>query len=388
MNAFICHRCDRRSFSSRSHSQHLNRCPMEIRRSRSLAPIETLVNHSTHAPYRSLNNNPVEKALETQVHYIDNDSPVRFDENNISMEDSSLSQSIHCSTYTDRRSTGLLSSFTTSQVETYHSITNRDAGAILPQYSYKNTNMERLESSTGECNSENLKYFPFKNAAEYAFTQWLLDAECSRGDVERFFQDERLKTFWQNLSFQSADQWFRLINRIPFGPKEDRWEKIEFTLQKSSLAQPELPYSILYRDPIHSIRYLLGHKPFASNLAYTPIRQYYNNGEKLVRIYNELHTADWWWETQEKLPDGATIVPLLIATDKTQLTQHHGDRSAWPVYMTIGNLDRFTRRKQNSSTMMLIGHIPIISDNFSVKAEVYHRSMKFIFASMLYTIII
>ena len=41
-----------------------------------------------------------------------------------------------------------------------------------------------------------------------------------------------------------------------------------------------------------------------------------------------MHTEDWWWKTQDKLPDGSTIVPLLIDTDKTILTQHHRDVAA------------------------------------------------------------
>jgi hypothetical protein len=57
-------------------------------------------------------------------------------------------------------------------------------------------------------------------------------------------------------------------------------------------------------------------------------------------------TGDWWLEMQEKLSDGGTVVPLLIGIDKTVLTQHHGDLSAWLIYMTIGNLDSHTRGQQ------------------------------------------
>ena len=48
---------------------------------------------------------------------------------------------------------------------------------------------------------------------------------------------------------------------------------------------------------------------------------------------------------QEKLPD---VVPLLIGIDKTVLTQHHGDLSAWPIYMTLGNLDSHSRRPKRT----------------------------------------
>jgi len=38
--------------------------------------------------------------------------------------------------------------------------------------------------------------------------------------------------------------------------------------------------------------------------------------------------ADWWWETQEQLPLGATVVLIILASDKTQLTQHTGGKKA------------------------------------------------------------
>ncbi|KAG1907532.1 uncharacterized protein F5891DRAFT_1124469 [Suillus fuscotomentosus] len=39
---------------------------------------------------------------------------------------------------------------------------------------------------------------------------------------------------------------------------------------------------------------------------------------------------------QKVLPDGATIAPIILASDKTLLSQFQGDKSVWPVYMSIG----------------------------------------------------
>ena len=46
---------------------------------------------------------------------------------------------------------------------------------------------------------------------------------------------------------------------------------------------------------------------------------------------------------QRKLPTGATIAPVIITLDKTQLSNFSGDKSAWPVYLTIGNIEKSTR---------------------------------------------
>ena len=47
--------------------------------------------------------------------------------------------------------------------------------------------------------------------------------------------------------------------------------------------------------------------------------------------------------SQEKIPEGGVVAPVIIASDKTQLTQFCGDKSAWPVYLTIGNIAKAKR---------------------------------------------
>jgi hypothetical protein len=54
---------------------------------------------------------------------------------------------------------------------------------------------------------------------------------------------------------------------------------------------------------------------------------------------------------------GATVIPLIISSDKTQLTTFRG-KTAYPVYMTIGNIPKNIRRKPSRSAQMLIGYIP------------------------------
>jgi hypothetical protein len=53
---------------------------------------------------------------------------------------------------------------------------------------------------------------------------------------------------------------------------------------------------------------------------------------------------------------------------------------AWPIYMTIGNLDSHTRRQQKRPALILIGFMPIMDGcERLVKAEVYHHILRMIF---------
>lgn len=38
------------------------------------------------------------------------------------------------------------------------------------------------------------------------------------------------------------------------------------------------------------------------------------------------------------MPKGATLATVILATDKTQLTQFTGGKVAYPIYMTLGNI--------------------------------------------------
>src|SRR6266849_1687215 len=54
---------------------------------------------------------------------------------------------------------------------------------------------------------------------------------------------------------------------------------------------------------------------------------------------------------------GGTIVPVIISSDKTQLTLFR-NKSAYPIYMTISNIPKEICRKPSTHTCLLLGYLP------------------------------
>jgi hypothetical protein len=117
------------------------------------------------------------------------------------------------------------------------------------------------------------------------------------------------------------------------------------------------------RDTLECIQDLIGNPAFKDRMGFEPA-QFFTDEACSDRLIDEAWTADWWWKAhvskkfmdqlnitiklttyQGRIPKGGVVAAVILASDKTHLTQFRGDKSAWPVYLTLGNIEKATRRQ-------------------------------------------
>ncbi|CDO77773.1 hypothetical protein BN946_scf185041.g5 [Trametes cinnabarina] len=153
------------------------------------------------------------------------------------------------------------------------------------------------------------------------------------------------------LSYKSTNELNTIIDeKLPHRcPIFSRFEAAVMGKKFEMYARPILECILsLYCDIEHS-RYL----------CFAPER-HYADSDKTVRLYHNLHTGEWWWMVQRKLEaenPGATVVPIIISSDKTQVTLFR-NKTAYPVYLTIGNLLKSIRQKPGHQGQILLAYLP------------------------------
>ncbi|KAH9978503.1 hypothetical protein BJV74DRAFT_900518 [Russula compacta] len=73
--------------------------------------------------------------------------------------------------------------------------------------------------------------------------------------------------------------------------------------------------------------------------------------------------------TQAKLPRGATVIPIILSSDKTKLSMFSEDKKAYRVYINIGDVPKTLRRKPSAQAHMILAYLPtqsIHEDNLAV----------------------
>jgi hypothetical protein len=208
---------------------------------------------------------------------------------------------------------------------------------------------------------------PFSTPHEFKLASWFIRSKVPKSRINEYFS-----TGLGTSASAGFTSMYTLEARLrqldPYGPYLQWFEgQVDDGTRR-------LPF--FYRNVLDCVRYLLRQITYTEDLVYAPRREYDANGQ---RVYAEMHTADWWWDiqvqchivtqlllagaqanrSQDALPRGATVVPIIGMSDQTHLSNFSGDQKAWPVYITVGNLPSTTRNRPGSMAVLLLALLPV-----------------------------
>ncbi|QRW23250.1 hypothetical protein RhiXN_08286 [Rhizoctonia solani] len=175
----------------------------------------------------------------------------------------------------------------------------------------------------------------------------------------------------------TSDALVRDVDQLPKGPD---WMEVNVPGGKGRYRRP---HTLYMRDVLEVTRELIGARRFRRCMRYAPERHWTSKSRK-CRVYDEMWSGDWWWQVQNK---NGTVVPLIIASDETTLTNNPRGDKAHPIYLSIGNISKAVRRKPTKRSMIIIGYLPVdsfddVPDDSSrqqYRADLLHRSLDEIF---------
>ncbi|KAG2365216.1 hypothetical protein BDR07DRAFT_1470512 [Suillus spraguei] len=192
-------------------------------------------------------------------------------------------------------------------------------------------------------------YTPFASKLDWDMARWAKLRGSSSTAFSELVLIEGLSEKL-GLSFKNTRELNKIIdNELPGRPK----------FKRKQIVVANEAFDVYFRDIIECIKALFSDPNFADFLVFAPERHYADK-DKTIHLYHEMHTGKWWWNSQKHLDrerPGATIILVMISSDKTQVTMFR-NKSAYPVYMMIGNIPKDIRRKPSHHAHVLLAYLP------------------------------
>ncbi|KAJ6606839.1 hypothetical protein B0H10DRAFT_2166969 [Mycena sp. CBHHK59/15] len=223
---------------------------------------------------------------------------------------------------------------------------------------------------------------PFRDDDKWQLAKWLIK-HVGHMATEEFLNLSIISYFFEKIdSLPGSVKWHcKVLNTTGDLP--------DLNKDPSGATMASERVELWWQDPVECVAELIGNPAFKEVMRYAP-EWLFTEKEGGLEVINEMWTVSWWWEIQKHLPPGCTIAPLILSSDKTMLSNFRSDNSAWPVYLTIGNIGKEMRGQVSSHATILIGYLPIPKfDCFDkntrslAKYRLFHKCMAVIMESLV-----
>ncbi|CCO32307.1 hypothetical protein BN14_06364 [Rhizoctonia solani AG-1 IB] len=215
-------------------------------------------------------------------------------------------------------------------------------------------------------------------AQDFLLAEWIANSTHTDAEREAYFQLEKHK---RNLPFDNLAGLYAVIDSYTQTPG---WT--HDVLEERYGDHVEVLH-VYMRCPVETTRHLIGLRRLKKYIRYVPEKHFTIalDGNR-IQAFGEMWSGNWWWRILPLIRRGGTASPFIVMTDPTQLTAIGGDKLAWPVYGTIGNIAKGIRASPNERAVLLIGYLPVPKLDFIAdenlrrqkRWDIYHAAMALI----------
>ncbi|KAI6139091.1 hypothetical protein BKA82DRAFT_4332380 [Pisolithus tinctorius] len=241
---------------------------------------------------------------------------------------------------------------------------------------------------------------PYRNRLEFKLTDFLFThAEMSAKKLDTLLEiwAASLLALGGDPLFNNHAELYHVIDSTCVG--EVPWE--DFTIQYTAEVQDKETapwmfdnYDVWYRDPQKVIHNILASSDLAAEMDYVPYQEY--NAMNNERCWQDFMSGNWAWEEVDRIihefpmTGGATLVPIILGSDKTTMSVATGQTDYYPLYLSIGNMHNTVRRAHHN-TVVLIAFLAMpkttrehasIPEFHKFKRQLFHSSLTRILNSL------
>ncbi|KAG1814026.1 uncharacterized protein BJ212DRAFT_1206561, partial [Suillus subaureus] len=171
-------------------------------------------------------------------------------------------------------------------------------------------------------------YYPFTSHQDWELSSFLLCLSLSMATIDEFLELKLIKAL--SLSFRTARE---LCGCAELLPPVLKWQYCIV----STTHPTKQPLYFYWHDPLDCIKSFFSHPFFAKEIDVMP-QHVYHTVECTSQIYNEWLMGDTVWSMQSQLPDGATLLGVILSSDKTNITNMTGGHVAHLLLISLANI--------------------------------------------------
>ncbi|KAF9037975.1 hypothetical protein BJ165DRAFT_1352997, partial [Panaeolus papilionaceus] len=194
------------------------------------------------------------------------------------------------------------------------------------------TFMDKFDQDIHASKRKSNVYYPFSTRAEWELAYFLLQSGLSMLSIDDFLKLDLIKLL--GLSFKMAQTLRNLAEALPSTPS---W--LSTTIETK--VPTKNPVTLYYRDPMKCIQSIL-HNPIVKDfLEFDPYRLWQfceETCETRTRLYGDWLSGDMAWFIHEKLHPQATLLGVILSSNKTNISSGTGACYAHPLLLSLANL--------------------------------------------------